>query len=274
PIYSPLVPLEEILDPALLDSSVGHAGQKYQGLFDDTDGGSGVLSVGHGDRFDKLKADFLVDQLPQVSLYGVSNVGQIQLMSVVETIALGSQEDKSIDEMGLRYLIMMNLYEYEKRRSPGRSTPHLCYRDINWALNSDTQIALIQHCRSIHPGRGLDWHAFRSMGLAMWIRSRSMLLQEIERLARDIYSLNDRDPSSCGMFFLALKKPRVLFGLWKMAHGHPEQAKMVRFLSNDFSLPRWKTAANKNAFALLGKARYWDAITFFLLGDRLEDAAL
>jgi hypothetical protein len=58
------------------------------------------------------------------------------------------------------------------------------------------------------------------------------------------------------LFYLALKKKNVLLGLWKLANSHPEQQKMIKFLSNDFTEARWKDAAMKNAFALLGKQRY------------------
>jgi hypothetical protein len=77
-----------------------------------------------------------------------------------------------------------------------------------------------------------------------------------ESIARNNYSLDSRDPIPCSLFYLALKKKNVLLGLWKLASGHPEQAKMVAFLSNNFDEERWKTAATKNAFALLGKQRY------------------
>ena len=47
---------------------------------------------------------------------------------------------------------------------------------------------------------------------------------------------------------------------------------MLRFLSNDFTQPRWRTAALKNAYALLGKQRYEYAAAFFVLGGGLKDA--
>ncbi|KAG1219301.1 hypothetical protein G6F68_021440 [Rhizopus microsporus] len=47
---------------------------------------------------------------------------------------------------------------------------------------------------------------------------------------------------------------------------------MLKFLANDFSQPRWQTAASKNAFALLGKQRFEYAAAFFLLADKLRDA--
>lgn len=48
----------------------------------------------------------------------------------------------------------------------------------------------------------------------------------------------------------------MLLGLWKLAGTHPEQPAMLKFLANNFDEERWKTAALKNAFALLGKQRY------------------
>ena len=45
-------------------------------------------------------------------------------------------------------------------------------------------------------------------------------------------------------------------GLWRMASWNREQSATQKLLSNDFSEPRWKTAALKNAYALLGKRRF------------------
>lgn len=60
---------------------------------------------------------------------------------------------------------------------------------------------------------------------------------------------------------------------------------MVKFLSHDFRESRWRTAASKNAYALLAKQRYGTcsktvrvltseeyAAAFFLLADSLKDA--
>lgn len=37
-------------------------------------------------------------------------------------------------------------------------------------------------------------------------------------------------------------------------------------------MDRWKSAASKNAFALVSKKRYQDAAAFFLVGGHLYDA--
>ena len=47
---------------------------------------------------------------------------------------------------------------------------------------------------------------------------------------------------------------------------------MTTFFSNDFTTERWRRAALKNAFALLGKQRFEQAAAFFLLGGALSDA--
>ena len=57
-----------------------------------------------------------------------------------------------------------------------------------------------------------------------------------------------------------------------MAAWNREQAGTQKLLRNDFSEPRWKTAALKNAYALMGKRRFEYAAAFFLLADHLQDA--
>lgn len=105
--------------------------------------------------------------------------------------------------------------------------------------------------------------------------------------------MNDdkRDPTDCSLFYFALGKVKLVHGLWRQAAWHKEQQVMLKFLSNDFSQPRWKTAALKNAYALLSKQRWglWRcsmtssvlltkighseyAAAFFLLGGALKDA--
>lgn len=65
-----------------------------------------------------------------------------------------------------------------------------------------------------------------------------------------------RDPTACCLFYFALGKVKLVHGLWKQAAWHKEQAITLRFLSNNFDEPRWRTAALKNAFALLSKRRF------------------
>jgi hypothetical protein len=79
----------------------------------------------------------------------------------------------------------------------------------------------------------------------------------MEVIARNEYMAGDnRDPTACSLFYFALGKVKLVHGLWKQAAWHREQAITLNFLANDFTQPKWKTAALKNAYALLGKQRF------------------
>lgn len=47
---------------------------------------------------------------------------------------------------------------------------------------------------------------------------------------------------------------------------------MTAFFSNNFNEDRWRKAALKNAFSLLGKQRFQHSAAFFLLAGSLRDA--
>lgn len=91
------------------------------------------------------------------------------------------------------------------------------------------------------------------------IRAHIIFLQKshMETIAQNEYmSGGNRDPVACSLFYFALGKIKLVHGLWRQAAWHKEQAITLKFLSNDFTQPRWKTAALKNAYALLSKQRF------------------
>lgn len=80
---------------------------------------------------------------------------------------------------------------------------------------------------------------------------------QLEIVARNEYTKTDeRNPVDCALYYLALRKKNVLQGLWRMATWNREQGATTRLLANNFQEARWRTAALKNAYALLGKRRF------------------
>lgn len=152
-----------------------------------------------------------------------------------------------------------------------------------FGLYSETQEALLQQLTS-SPGQRaasgvggggaqLDWPLARQMGLFLWLQSSDALRRCAETVARAQFTTGDnQDPSACAMWYYALGKAGLVVNLWRQAIWHPEQRKMIHFLQNDFGQPRWRSAAQKNAFALLSQRRFEMAAAFFLLGDSLQDA--
>lgn len=47
---------------------------------------------------------------------------------------------------------------------------------------------------------------------------------------------------------------------------------MLEFFMHDFNEEKWKKAALKNAFVLMGKQRFQHAAAFFLLAGSIKDA--
>lgn len=74
---------------------------------------------------------------------------------------------------------------------------------------------------------------------------------------------DERDPITASLFWLALKKKHIVMSLWRESAGHSEKQAMLKFLLNDFNEPRWKSAALKNAYALISKRRFSTSILPF-----------
>lgn len=79
-----------------------------------------------------------------------------------------------------------------------------------------------------------------------------------------------RDPAACSLLYFALGKVKLVHGLWRTAAWHKEQQVMLKFLGNDFTQERWRTAAKKNAFALLSKQRFGNPISQNSSGQTLK----
>ena len=77
-----------------------------------------------------------------------------------------------------------------------------------------------------------------------------------------------QDPLDAAVYYLAMKKKSLVWGLYRSV----KDERMTTFFANDFSQDRWRKAALKNAFALLGKQRFLHAAAFFLLSGSLKDA--
>ncbi|CAG8530036.1 3694_t:CDS:10 [Cetraspora pellucida] len=260
------VPFDKILEDDA--STASKKTRRYSILFgedsDDDDSQESVLD------FTEV-ASFLSEQLKVISLPELTSVEQAQLLALVDTLIQVESQKRSLDENGVRYVLFMRRYHYLNRATFRVSG--LSYRDMNWAMHSDSQDLLIEYS-TVASGGKILWNDARVHGIFLWLRSNESVRQQMEVIARNHYmQKEERDPTDCSLFYMALRKKKLLLGLWRTANNHKEQAAMLKFLLNNFDEPKWKTAALKNAYALLGKQRYEYAAAFFLLGDKLKDAA-
>ncbi|KFH65977.1 hypothetical protein MVEG_08079 [Podila verticillata NRRL 6337] len=215
----------------------------------------------------------MIEFLTRVPLIGLSKNAQLQLTAFIEGFAKIDKQQESVDDNGLRFLMFVRRFNYLSYILPPSQRPTmLSYRDIVWAYHSESQDLLLDFC-STSLKNPMTWPEAKSLGIFLWMRKKETMVKQMEIIARNQYmSKDEKDPVACTLFYIALRKKKLLHGLWRTSHGNAEQSKMVTFLANDFDLDRWRTAALKNAFALLGKQRFAYAAAFFLLGNKLQDA--
>lgn len=222
-------------------------------------------------------ASALTALLTEKSIPQLSSREQFSLADIIECIGIVEKHRRSIDANATRFLLFWR--ESLVRSQQGKSTDSdaapsnpVTWREMVWAYHSSSQDILVDIITKHHKGR-LVWSHARDSGMFMWLTDREALLAQFEVVARNAYTSTDiKDPVDCSLFYLALRKKAVLLGLWRMATWSREQAATMRLLKNDFSDPRWKSAAAKNAYALMGRRRFVYAAAFFLLGDDLKSA--
>ncbi|KAJ4295133.1 regulator of (H+)-ATPase in vacuolar membrane [Kalmusia sp. IMI 367209] len=203
-------------------------------------------------------------QTKQIPL--LSSREQFLLADIVECVGMVEKHRRSIDDNAGRFLLFYRAHALSDAQAP------ISWREIIWAFHSQSQDILVDLISRHFNGKMLWQHAKES-GVFMWMSDITALRAQFEVIARNEYTkTEDKNPVDCALYYLALKKKPVLVGLWRMATWSREQTATHRLLSNNFNEDRWKTAALKNAYALMGKRRFEYAASFFLLADRLHDA--
>ncbi|KAL7747460.1 regulator of (H+)-ATPase in vacuolar membrane [Sorochytrium milnesiophthora] len=269
-IPSPVGPkMEELLSDK---SSTGLPNEQFSAgnMFGDADASdSDLLDM---NAYTQDKATYLTSALANINLPFLDAVDQQRLIAVTETVLQLESQRQSLDANGVRYVLFLRIFLHlQKSPMPADRPEAMTSEGISWGFFSESQDVLVQNCVSQYEN-ALTWPRARALGMGWWVHNLDTLKTLAETIARNTYVQDERNPVGCSLLYLALRKRKLLLGLWKQAAGHAEQGAMSNFLSKDFDDERWKTAALKNAFVLLGRQRHEYAAAFFLLGDSLKDA--
>ncbi|KAK4141274.1 RAVE protein 1 C terminal-domain-containing protein [Dichotomopilus funicola] len=230
-----------------------------------------------GTPFSEDIAAAINQQLTRIDIAQLSGHEQIQLVNIIECAGLVEAQRRSLDENGARFMLFFRQHALRKGRT---SAIQLGWREINWAYHSESQDVLADFVARQNHGRML-WENARESGVFMWLADNAAVAwtltarqkAQFETIARNEYTKSDlKNPIDCSLYYLALRKKTVLQGLWRMAAWNREQGATQRLLANNFDDPKWRTAALKNAYALMSKRRFEYAAAFFLLADHLADA--
>ncbi|KAL8801436.1 MAG: hypothetical protein Q9182_004453 [Xanthomendoza sp. 2 TL-2023] len=276
-IYSLYHALKFFTDGDALDSfvSMSPEGLIEEGRVFNTAAKDGESRYGSMDE--EMAPDFgevsasLNEILTKISVPQLSSQEQMHLADMVGCVSTVDKHRRSMDDNAMRYLLFFRQHMVRKAQGPRHRTG-ITYREMVWAYHSGSQDILVDLASRQFNGRML-WEDAKECGLFMWMTDLNALRLQFETVARNEYTKTDeKNPIHCSLYYLALRKKSVLLGLWRMAAWNREQASTQRLLSNNFQEARWKTAALKNAYALLGKRRFEYAAAFFLLAGNLQDA--
>ncbi|KAK7072832.1 DmX-like protein 1 [Halocaridina rubra] len=249
--------------------------------------------------FGPRQAQILAALLTHTHLPGLSSLDQMHLLALADTVAscnvdfadrfdinmakeLLAKETYSrsatdepsmdaLDDCGLRFLLAMRHHTYLLRCLPIAQRAALQKGGIGshnfvWAFHSESQEELLDFIPSVRNGNP-RWSELRELGFGWWVRNNTLLSQCISKVAKAAFQLKN-DPLDAAIYYLAMKKKSLVWGLFRSIN----DKRMTDFFSNNFSDERWRKAALKNAFALLGKQRFEHAAAFFLLAGALKDA--
>ncbi|ORY25155.1 RAVE protein 1 C terminal-domain-containing protein [Naematelia encephala] len=266
-------------------ATAARSARKYDGLF-----GNDVNDVDDEDPFNLSLVNKLHDYLNESMIMPLSRAEKSMLATIAQATLEVEQQRRSLDISGLRYLISIRIFFNQTQRPSlsGTATPitdthvttetslhgaRLSFRNIVWATHSESQEMLLTAATECCLNGKMLWEDAKRYGVFLWLQSTDAIKAQLEVVARNRFMVDEnRDPTACSLIFFALGKKKVLHGLWRQAYTHKEQQMMLKFLANDFELDRWKTAAIKNAYALLSKQRYEYAAAFFMLAGNAKDA--
>ncbi|RKP14291.1 RAVE complex protein Rav1 C-terminal [Piptocephalis cylindrospora] len=114
---------------------------------------------------------------------------------------------------------------------------------------------MVQYIKDQSTTGPISWNTFKSLGIVYWLDDDRLLLELVNGMAKGLF-LRNKDPTECSLLYMAMGRVSILSGLWRTASAKSEQRAMIQFLARDFTQTRWRTAASKNAYALLGKQRF------------------
>ncbi|PKU43351.1 hypothetical protein llap_6353 [Limosa lapponica baueri] len=226
-------------------------------------------------------AQVLSRHLLHSSLPGLTRMEQMSLMALADTIAttstdIGESRDRNqggetLDECGLKFLLAVRLHTFLTTSLPPVHRAQLLHQGLStshfaWAFHSVAEEELLSMLPAVQKGDP-TWSEFRAMGIGWWVRNIHSLRRCIEKVAKAAFQRNN-DPLDAAIFYLAMKKKAVIWGLYRSQ----KDTKMTQFFGNNFTEDRWRKAALKNAFSLLGKQRFEHSAAFFLLAGHLKDA--
>ena len=174
------------------------------------------IKPGH---FSPQHSKWLANQLTRFQLPGLSNVDQIRLLAVAETVAstqgsfkgessnplpllssaagagyaqASGKDTSSVDDCGLRCLLSLHFYQCLLKSLPPTmrskaAKQGLASSDFAWAFHSESEEELLSMVPALQR-LNLSWADLRAVGIGWWVRSDDRLRRCVEKVCCKLVS--------------------------------------------------------------------------------------
>ncbi|KAH0619962.1 hypothetical protein JD844_014434 [Phrynosoma platyrhinos] len=156
-----------------------------------------------------------------LSQYGPTYFGQEHASVLSSHLMHSSLPGRdTLDECGLRYLLAMRLHTCLLTSLPPLYRVQLLHQGVStchfaWAFHSEAEEELINMIPAIQRGDP-QWSELRAMGIGWWVRNINTLRRCMEKVAKAAFQRNN-DALDAALFYLAMKKKAVVWGLFRTA---------------------------------------------------------
>eukprot|EP01134_Creolimax_fragrantissima_P007867 CFRG7867T1 len=217
-------------------------------------------------RAKKLTLTDVLKLMEEIPLPLITPREQVKVMAIVDTMKMAKDIGGGLDVCGFRAFCSIKLWSYMRKCDPHLASSRISATDAFWALHSESQETILELALSNNLIK-LNWDDLRAIRFGLWVKSPNTLKKYVETLARNQFS-DTRKPLDVSLWYVALNKKSLLASLCKSAGDQ----RTHKFFMNDFTEERWHSAAQKNAYVLMGQQRFVESAAFFLLAGNIRDA--
>jgi hypothetical protein len=181
--------------------------------------------------------------------------------SLLCSLAASLVNSKSVDYFSQSVLLLMRT----PLRPRSLNSMHLVL--LSHSLNKEEALTEMRGDKTAV----MSWEWIKNNGLPFWYDNREELRKIIEEVAANEYRVH-KDPFDSLFWYLLVGKRSLISTLFKNHRlNSKEHDAAANFLLRDFTQPKDRSAAVKNAYVLIDKKRYFHAMAFFILGGAIDD---
>lgn len=191
---------------------------------------------------------------------------------------ISSEDTRNIDNFTKYFILKIKSKYHEFKQSKFKmSSADLCW--ISLINNQENILKFI--CRD--KINSMTWELMTMFNIPIWIKSDIKLKELLEhvgrnehkRLLRDVLKVNEDKTQEknftehIALYLYLADKKKLLEDFYDR---EPQNEKIKKFIMRDFSIPKNRKIAKKNADTLMNKKKYLYAAYFYLLADDIRSA--